>query len=143
MATTEQATTAPNQYHLQGGCISVSYFPEGSGPPIKDRGRLRFTYQDSSRSLAFYGNEVRTVDVPDLGTVVSVTIVQTIDIGSTSASLLVPLVVLPESHPSAQIHTDLITTIHRFFVSAIGHPQHEVYSVTALDGVAGSAPLPL
>jgi hypothetical protein len=33
----------PNQYHLNGGDISVSYYPEGAGPIIQGRGRLRFT----------------------------------------------------------------------------------------------------
>ncbi|MGH3794576.1 MAG: hypothetical protein ACRDSP_06770 [Pseudonocardiaceae bacterium] len=72
------------------------------------------------------------------------TIVHTVDTGSTTASLLVPLVVLP-SPPSSPvpISTDLITTLHRFFATALGHPQREVYSVTALTGVAGAGPLPL
>jgi hypothetical protein len=144
MSAAAQDSTTPNQYHLHGHGISVSYFPEGSGPPIADKGSLRFTYQDSFRSLAFHGDEVRTVEVDDLGTVVSVTIVHTIDTGSTTTSLLVPTVVLP-THPSASvtIHTDLITTIHRFLASAIGHPQHEVYTVTALTGHANANPLPL
>lgn len=144
MSTVNQEPVTPNQYHLHGHGISVSYFPEGVGPILKDRGSLRFTYQDSFRALSFYGDEVRTVNVPDLGTIVSVTIVQTVDTGSTSASLLVPIVVLPAQSSSAvPIHTDLITTIHRFFVTAIGHPQREVYSVTALTGVAALGPLPL
>lgn len=142
--TTVQDATTPNQYHLHGGGISVSYYPEGSGPPVQGRGRLRVTYQDHSRSLAFYDDDVRTVEVADLGTIVSVTLVHTLDTGSTTASLVVPTVVLPApaSSPVA-IHTDLITTLHRFFVTAIGHPQREVYSVTALTGTASSDPLPV
>lgn len=144
MSTASTEATTPNQYHLHDHGISVSYFPEGAGPIVEGRGPLRFTYQDSFRSLAFYGDEVRTVDVPDLGTIVSVTIVQTVDTGSTSASLLVPIVVLPAPPSSPiSIQTDLITTIHRFFVTAIGHPQREVYSVTALTGVASAGILPL
>jgi hypothetical protein len=87
---------------------------------------------------------VRTVDVPGLGAVVSVTIVQTVDTGSTSASLLVPNVVLP-SPPSSpvSISTELVTTRHLIFVAALGHPQRDVYSVTALTGVASAGILPL
>ena len=87
MSTPSHEEITPNQYHLHGGDISVSYYPEGAGPVIKGRGRLRFTYHDLSRALSFYGDDVRTVDVPDLGTVVSVTIAHTTDTGSTSASL--------------------------------------------------------
>ena len=141
-ATTDglQAIT-PNQYHLNGGGISVSYYPEGSGPIIEGRGRLRFSYHDSFRALSFYDHDVRTVHVPDLGTVVSVTIFRSIDTGSTSASLLVPNVVLPSTLPVA-ISTELITTRHLVFVATLGHPQHDVYSVTALTGVASAGILP-
>jgi hypothetical protein len=122
MSTPSQEAITPNQYHLHGGGISVSYYPGGSGPIIEGRGRLRFTYHDSFRVLSFYGDEVRTVNVPDLGTVVSVTIFQTVDTGSTSASLLVPNVVLPSTLP-VSIHTEFITTRHLIFVAALGHPQ--------------------
>lgn len=142
MSTPSQEAITPNQYHLHGGEISVSYYPEGSGPIIKGRGRLRFTYHDSFRALSFYGDEVRTVDVPDLGTVASVTIVHTVDTGNTSASLLVPNVVLPSTLP-VSINTELITTRHLIFVAALGHPQRDVYSVTALTGVASAGILPL
>jgi hypothetical protein len=144
MSTLSQEATTPNQYHLHGGGISVSYYPEGAGPPVAGRGLLRFTYHDSVRALSFYGDEVRTVDVPDLGTVVSVTIVHTIDTGSTSVGLLVPIVVLP-SPPSSpvSIHTELITTCQLFFALAFGHPQRDVYSVKALTGVASAGPVPV
>jgi hypothetical protein len=131
----------PNQYHLNGGDISVSYYPEGAGPIIQGRGRLRFTYHDSSRTLSFYGDEVCTIDVPGLGTVASVTIVQTVDTGSTSASLLVPTVVLPSPLP-VPINTELIITRHLLLAAALGHPQRDVYSVTALSGVASAGILP-
>ncbi|MGH3625704.1 MAG: hypothetical protein ACRDQ5_28685 [Sciscionella sp.] len=143
MSTAEQEVRTPNQYHLHGYGISVSYFPGGSGPPIQGRGNVHFTYHDSSRSLTFLADEVRTVEVDDLGTIVSVTLVDTVDTGSTTASLLVPTVVLPEGSSSVSIHTDLITTIHRLFVAAIGHPQREMYTVTALTGDASLRPLPL
>jgi hypothetical protein len=142
MSTPRQEAITPNQYHLHGRGISVSYYPGGSGPIIKGRGRLRFTYHDSVRAISFYDDDVRTVDAPDLGTVVSVTIVHTLDTGSTSVSLLVPHVVLPSPLP-VSINTELITTRHLLFAVAIGHPQRDVYSVTALTGVASAGILPL
>jgi hypothetical protein len=135
--------TSPNQYHLRGGGISVAYYPDGFGPIEEGRGPLRVVYQDAFRSLAFYGEEVRTIEVPDLGTVVSVTIVETVDTGYTSFSLLVPDVDLPTDRSSVSINTEGITTVHRIFIALIGHPQSETYTVTSLNGTAAVGPLPL
>jgi len=43
-----QQEQSPNQYHLHGGDISVSYYPNGTGPPTQ-QGPTRFTYQDAVR----------------------------------------------------------------------------------------------
>lgn len=135
--------SVPNQYHVNGGGISVSYYPDGFGPPVEDRGSLVLVYQDAHRSQSYFSDEVRTVKVDDLGMVVSVTLVESVDIGSTTFSLLVPDVQLPEQQTSVFIHTEGITTVHRVFVALLGHPQSETYTVTALDGTAAAGPLPL
>jgi hypothetical protein len=134
--------TIPNQYHVQGGGISVSYYPDGFGPPIENHGRLILVYQDAHRSQAFYSDAVRTVKVADLGTLVSVTLVESVDTGSTTFTLLVPDVQLPDQQTSVSIHTKGITTVHRVFVALIGHPQSETYTVTSLNGTAAVGPLP-
>jgi hypothetical protein len=121
----------------------VSYFPDGFGPIPQD-GPDRLFYQDASRHLVFNGSQIRKVDVPDLGTILSVTIVQTVDVGSTSFSLLLPHVNLPQGpQASATVHTDGITTVHRAFVLLLGHPQVETYTVTPLRGQASNGALPL
>jgi hypothetical protein len=102
----------PNQYHVQGGGISVSYYPDGFGPPVEDSGRLLLVYQDAHRSQSFLSDQVRTVKVDDLGMVVSVTLVESVDTGGTTFSLLVPDVQLPEQQTSVFIHTEGITTVH-------------------------------
>jgi hypothetical protein len=134
---------APNQYHLHGGGISVSFYPDGSGPGIVGRGLLLLVYQDAQQSLTFYENDVRSVEVPDLGKIVSVTVVMTVDTGRTTFSLLVPDVQLPEDQNSISIDTDGITTIHRAFAAMIGHPQSETYTVTPLHGTAAGWALAL
>jgi hypothetical protein len=135
--------TSPNQYHLLGGGLSVAYYPDGFGPVLEGRGPLHLVYQDAFRSMAFYGDEVRTIEVPDLGTVVSVTIAETVDTGYTSFSLLVPDIDLPTDQSSVYIDTEGITTVHRIFVALIGHPQSETYTVTPLNGTAAAGKLPL
>ena len=106
-------------------------------------GRLLVVYQDAHRSQSFHSNEVRTVKVDDLGMIVSVTLVESVDTGSTTFSLLVPDVQLPDQLTSVSIRTGGIITVHRVFVALIGHPQSETYTVTALDGTAAVGPLPL
>jgi hypothetical protein len=131
----------PNQYYLQGNGISVAYFPNGFGPPHTN-GPLHFTYRDSVRSLAFYGDEVRLVEVPDLGAIVSVTIVPSVDTGPTTFSLVVPDVGMPE-HGSVDIATFGVTTMDHVLFGAIGHPQRQTYAVTQLTGTAVLSPIPL
>jgi hypothetical protein len=107
--------------------------------------RLLFVYQDEHRPESFFsdGNEVRTVKADDLGMVVSVTIAETIDTGSTTFSLLIPAADLPDQQLPVFIRTEGITTVHRLFVGLLGHPQAETYAVTELDGMASFGPLPL
>ena len=130
---------SPDLYQLSGGGIDVSYLPTGAG------GVAHFTYHDPQRTLQFMGNEIRTVEVPDLGTVVSVTLVLTVDSGSTTFSVLFPKVNLPDRlGASAAIRTEGITTFHRFsIVPVFNQGQLETYTVTALYGTASGTIIPL
>jgi hypothetical protein len=136
------APVVPNQYHLRGHRVSIAYYPDGFGPVLQN-GRLRLSYRDSLRTLSFYGDQVRVAQVPDLGTIVSVTIVPSVDTGPTDFSVVVPDVTLPPGSGSVTIETFGVTTMHHVFVGAIGHPQHETYATTALQGTATAHPLPL
>jgi len=69
----------------------------------------------------FSGSEIRVVELPDLGTLVSVTLLLTIDSGSTTFTLLLPRVNLPA--PPAllalvPVTTEAITTFHSLFPAA-------------------------
>ena len=134
------ATSTPNQFHLSGGGLSVSYFPDGSGP-VTTEGRLTLTYQDAHHSRSFFTKAVRTTPTDDLGAVVSVTLITSIDTGYTTFSLLVPTVNLPAGGAAA-IQAEGITTIHRVFVGQMGHAQVETYVVTPLSGTAAAGVLP-
>lgn len=88
----------------------------------------------------FTGNQIRVAEVPDLGTLVSVTIQMMVDSGSTTFTLLLPIVNLPAppALPAAvPVTTDGVTTLHRFStVLALQNGQQEFYTVTALQGTA-------
>jgi len=121
-----QQFVQPNVWVLYGGGIHVRYFT--AGPNL--------FYQDPMRTRDFKGQEVRVVQVPDLGTLVSVTIFLTVDSGSSTFTLLLPTVnVAAQPISSAPVSTYGITTAHHFsVVPAFQHGQQEFYSVTALSG---------
>ncbi len=131
-AQTQAAFVAANMFTLAGGGLHVSYSTSGID------GKPHMTYQDAFRSLSFQGDEIRKVDC-DLGTVVSVTIVRTIDAGSTSFSVLVPRVNLPAPFSNVSICTDGVTTHHAFsIIPAFNQGQRDFYDVTELQGTASN-----
>ncbi len=122
--------SAPDLFVLSGGDLHVSYSTSGID------GRPHLTYQDAHRTLSFTGDQIRAVEVPDLGTVVSVTLVLTADSGSTTFSLLVPRVRLPGGQP-VPVSTEGITAVHRFsLIPALNQGQTDAYRVTRLAGTA-------
>ncbi len=124
------ANIAANMFDVAGGGLHVSYSTSGID------GKPHMSYQDATRSLSFTGDEIRMME-GDLATVVSVTIVRTVDAGSTSFSLLVPRVNLAAPFGSTSICTDGITTHHAFsIVPAQNLGQRDFYTVTALQGTA-------
>jgi hypothetical protein len=83
-------------------------------------------------------------EVPDVVTLISVTIHPTIDVGSTSFTLILPAVRLPDTiGASAHISAEGMTRTHRVFAGLIGHAQAESYLVTKLAGTATHEQLPL
>jgi hypothetical protein len=89
----------------------------------------------------FSGGEIRVAEFPDLGTLVSVTLLLTIDSGSTTFTLLLPRVNLPA--PPAlpalvPVTAEGVTTFHRFsLLPPLQHGQQEFYTVIPLQGTAG------
>jgi hypothetical protein len=119
----------PDLYQLRGAALHITY------STTSFVGKPRFVYQDALQTLTFEGDQIRTV-VTEIGTLSTVTIRMTVDSGSTSFTLLVPRVNLGSSN-HAPIHTEGITTIHRFsVVPALNQGQTELYTVTPLTGTA-------
>ena len=130
-AQAQVALVAANMFTVAGGGLHVSYSTSGID------GKPHLSYQDPMRSLSFTGDEIRRVEC-DLGAVVSVTIVRTVDSGSTSFSLLVPHVNVPP-FGSVSISTEGITTHHAFsIVPAFNRGQRDFYHVTPLQGAASN-----
>ncbi len=133
----------PNLYQLSGGQLHVSYLTH-SGPatPQFPQGPPHFTYQDASQTLSFSGSDIQVVETA-LGQLVSVRIRITVDVGSTTFSVLVPRVTLIAGQP-APIYTEGITTIHRTALApSLNHGQQDLYTVTPLHGTASDVIVPL
>jgi hypothetical protein len=129
----------PDLFQLWDGDISVTYQPVFVG------GRPSLTYRDRHRTLQFGGDEIRRVEVPDLGTVVSVTLVLTVDSGSTTLSVLLPRVHLPDHvGASTPISTEAVTAIHHVSIAPVFEQgQRDTYAVSRLAGTASLVIAPL
>jgi hypothetical protein len=123
-------TKKPNLYELSGDRIKITYTLQPiAGPP-------QFNYDDGKLSRLFKGDEIRTVDTNEVGTLVSVTIHLEIDRGSTTFTVLIPKVSLGAS-TSEPITTVGITTVHnRPVVGPTPQGQDDLYTVHPMKGTA-------
>ena len=123
------AVTNPDLYSLHGDQLRIMYSTTSfDGTP-------RFDYQDATQMHSFEGDQIGTATT-EIGMLVTVTLCQSVDRGSTTFTLLVPTVNLGSSQ-QLPIDTLGITTIHRFSpVPAFNQGQTELYRVTPLTGTA-------
>jgi hypothetical protein len=122
-------TVIPNVYELSGSHLHVTYATTSFG------GLPTMTYQDAHQGKSFRGDEIRTLEC-DLGTLVSVTLRETPDAGSTSFSLFVPRIQINQS-TIGTVHAEGVTTLHRFSIAPqLQHGQLDTYNIVALHGTA-------
>ncbi len=128
----------PNTYELNDihGKLHVSLYHHAGALPGSSRDH-RVAYHDKTTSKEFLGAAVHVV-MTHIGRIVTVTVRQSPDTGSTSFSLVVPRVnLLVEGSTRAPIETEGITTTHRLSpVHALNRGQRDVYSVVPLVGTA-------
>src|SRR3981189_1630455 len=123
------ANVTPNQYTLHNSRVKVNYSTSGI------QGQPHLSYDDGIQVLNFQGPQIRVTDT-EIGKLVSVTIRHTVDTESVSYSILIPVVILPNTQPPAPVHTDGITTVHRTPLVQPSTGQRETYQVEKLEGVA-------
>jgi hypothetical protein len=122
-------TPSPNQYVLHAGSLQITYSTTGID------GKPHFTYQDGTHTLNFSGDQIRTVGT-EIGTLVSVTTLMTVDTGSNSFTVLIPRVNL-DSTLQASIRTKGISTRHKFsIIPDLNRGQLDTYKDTGLSGTA-------
>jgi hypothetical protein len=126
---TEPSFKAPNLYTLRSHNLQITYATTGLD------GKPHLQYNDGNLILQFSSPDIRMTLTP-IGTLVSVTLKKSMEAGSTSFSLLVPVVNLDRAN-HVPIRTFCISTIHRFsLVPILNHGQAENYQVTELTGSA-------
>ncbi len=123
----ETQFSQPTVWNLAGGDVQVHY----------SSAEAQLHYQTPQLIRDFHDPDMRVVEVPDLGTLVSVTLVSTIDSGSTTFTVLLPNTNLMPRMGFASVATQGITVTHNFsLVPALRHGQQESYMVTPLQGMA-------
>jgi hypothetical protein len=124
----QTAVQGANHFSLSGHGIHVDY------STTSINGQPRLTYHDHVRNLSFAGADIRRVDVPDIGAIVSVTLNITVDVGSTTFSVFIPHVTV--SNASIPVRTEGVTTIHKTPFAPQIPGQRDVYRVVQLTGQA-------
>jgi hypothetical protein len=125
----------PNQFKLHNQEVKVTYVTNGF------QGGPTFIYDDGTVK-SFKGSEVRVLQT-EIGNLVSVTLQLSVDTGSTSFSVLIPIIDLPNAQASQKFHTAGIKTVHKTFLSPPPKTLIESYQVDKLEGVAQSIVVPL
>ena len=118
----------PDQYILSGDGIHVTY------STTSFTGQPQFNYHSAALNKLFIGDDIRTVET-ELGTLVTVTLNMTPDMGSTTFTLLIPRVKLPASN-TTNIVTDGITTLHKTTIAGPPVGQDDFYTTQRLQGTA-------
>lgn len=130
MTTTPPAASGPNLFSLNGHDVSVTITLGGID------GKPSVSYHDSAHVLQFTGDQV-TVEETGLGRLVTVTTVRTVDVGSTTFTVVLPALDLAGGND--RVTTIGVTTRHRTTLGAIGHGQLTTYTVFQLEGTAAEA----
>src|SRR5260370_32891756 len=102
----------PNQYSMQAHHLKITYKTDGF------QGQPTFHYEDGKQTKDFRGSDIR-VQQTEIGQLVTVTTLITVDTGSTTFSVLIPPVVLSSNSDQEQFHTLGIQTQHK---TALGLP---------------------
>src|SRR5678815_1997274 len=118
----------PNSFQLRDDDIQVNY----STTSID--GKPRFTFKKGRNTLSFSGNQISSIAL-DIGTLVSVVIANLPDKGTTTFSILLPAIRLPESKRQA-FRTFGITTVAKTTIAGPPVGAQQTHKTVALRGSA-------
>ncbi|GAC1423475.1 MAG: hypothetical protein PVS3B3_12890 [Ktedonobacteraceae bacterium] len=117
----------PNLFELSNDEMQITY------SSTSFTGQAQLNYHTHASVLTFQGQDIR-VEKSELGTLVTVSIIRTVDTGYSSLTLLLPHVNLAGSNQQ-NISTVVILTRHLFGILPHAGAQ-ELYTVQNVQGVA-------
>jgi hypothetical protein len=129
-------TMEPNKYVLTGKGLTITYLVSWL------LGLPELTYADGQQTLSFRGDEIRVVDT-EIGKLVSVTIQKTVDAGSTSFSVLLPVINLANGATKQSFDTVGVRTVHKTALVQPATGVREIYRIFPLEGEASIVKVPL
>jgi hypothetical protein len=130
------ANVQPNEYVLKGGNIAVSYVTNGF------QNQPTLAYNDGQQTKSFRGSEIRILQT-EIGSLVSVTTFLTIDTGSTTFSVLIPVIELADKSQIQNFKTAGILTNHKGPDSFPSTGVRETYEIIHMHGTAREVIVPL
>src|SRR6187549_3682554 len=122
------ASLTPNSFQLTGDDIQVNYATTSID------GKPRFTFKKGQKTLDFAGNQISSSAV-NIGTLVTVVIAAVPDKSTTTFSVLLPAISLPESQRQA-FRTLGITTVTKTALAGPPPGVQQTYKSVALGGSA-------
>lgn len=120
-----------NLFQISGDGIQLTYTTNGFD------GKPHFSYHDAHQSKTFTGEQIRETKT-EIGTLVSVVLNQSVDVGSTSFTLVIPTLSLGLLD-SINISTNGITTLHKLSIFGTPNGQTDFYTIQPLQGTAAHA----
>lgn len=118
----------PNLFQLGGEGVTVTY----STTSID--GQPRLTYKKGRQTLSFAGRDIATTDI-GIGSLVSVVIARVPDKGTTTFSILLPAIQLPETRKQS-FRTIGIVTVTATTIAGPPVGVRQTYKTVALRGSA-------
>jgi hypothetical protein len=129
MATKTAIKTLPNQYDLRGTGFTINY----SVTSITVQPQLSF--KKGRQTLNFTGDEIGVFDTT-IGSLVTVTIAKTVDVGFTTFSFLLPAIQLTSPSARQAFQTIGITTVHKTTIAGPPKGVQQSYKFVQLRGTA-------
>ena len=122
-------TTTPNLFNLSGEGITVTY----STTSID--GKPRFTFTRGQKTLSFSGDQIESISINNVGTLVSVVIANIPDKSVTTFSILLPAIRLQSSKKQA-FRTIGVITESKTTIAGPPPGVQQTYKIVALRGSA-------
>src|SRR5215472_15397045 len=119
----------PDQYDLQGVGVSIAYSSSSFG------GKPQLTIKKGRQSHNFSGDQITKLDT-GIGDLITVTLANVLDQGSTLFSLLLPAIQLPAAPSKQTFRTIGITTTHKTSIAGPVKGVQETYKTVDLRGTA-------